>query len=208
MATNPGIWLGRPHRGYHKICDTDRDNCRWAPNPPRAYHRQCDVDGDDCWWAPQGKWFATQHRGNHRVCDPDGDDCRWVANQPAGYSRQCDPEGDDCWWAPGRFGNWNSHYACDADGDNCRWASGYAPQYWRNHGGYDYGAPFAWYQADPPGGYNLARRRNWLLRRRQVSYAVLQQMRARGDGDGQRRMEAVIANLNTRIARLDHRGGY
>src|SRR5438552_13274958 len=86
MATNPlpGYWPGGHQRGYHKICDADRDHCRWAPNPPRAYHRQCDEDGDDCWWAPQGKWFATQHRGNRRICDADGDDCRWVRNQPTG----------------------------------------------------------------------------------------------------------------------------
>jgi len=130
-----------------------------------------------------------------------------VPNGQAGYHRKCGGDGDDCWWTPNGFSNWNSHYACDSDGDNCRWTSGYGPQYWRSYGD-EYGAPFAWYQAAPPDRYTLAQRRDWLLKRRQVGYTVLQRMRARRDVGAQRRMEGVIANLNSRLAQIDRRMGY
>ena len=141
--------------------------------------------------------------GLHRVCDADGDDCRWVPNVRIGYHRQCDADGDHCWWVPNKASNWNSNYVCDADGDNCRWTNGYGPQYWRNHGGHDYGAPYAWYQAEPPSGYNLVRQRNWLMNRRKLGYAALARARVRGDEGAEERLEAVIGELNNRLARIN-----
>jgi hypothetical protein len=141
--------------------------------------------------------------GKHRICDADGDDCRWVANAPAAYHRRCDRDSDRCWWVPNSAWNWNSHYVCDADGDRCHWNNNYGPQYWHNHGGHDYGAPYAWYQAEPPSGYNLVRRRNWLINRRNVANSALAQARDRGDKGAEDRLQTVIGELNNRIGRIN-----
>jgi hypothetical protein len=125
------------------------------------------------------KW----HGGYHQVCDADRDDCRWVPNQPVS--------------------NGNMRYQCDADGDDCRWVGGYGPQYWPDHGGYDYGAPFSWYRAEPPARYGLSQRRNWLVARRQRAYFVMAKMRARGDRHAEERMVRAIDDLNARIANLN-----
>lgn len=152
---------------------------------------------------PGVRWMRVP-QGQHRICDADGDDCRWVPNQPAGYRRQCDADRDHCWWVANNR-NWNSHYVCDADGDDCHWTSGYGQQYWRNHGGRDYGAPWAWYRAEPPAGYRLDHQRNWLVNRRRAAYDALQRSRAQGDRDAQQRLESDIDNLNSRIRSLDRR---
>ena len=113
-----------------------------------------------------GIQLVKHHNGYHQVCDADGDDCRWVANAPAGYYRQC-----------------------DADGDDCHWTNGYGPQYWRQHGGYDYGAPLSWYRSEAPDRYSPVQQRDWLIRKRQAAYTVLERMRAPHDLDAQRRMQ-------------------
>ena len=178
LAWQPGIQFVKHHEGHHRVCDGDGDDCHWVADVPPGYHRQCDADGDDCRWVHNGRG----HWHKHQRCDEDGDDCRWVGGNP----------------------HWDRHYQCDADGDDCHWAGDYGPQYWRQHGGYNYGAPLQWYQSEAPASYNLAQRRDWLIRRRQVADNVLKQMRARGDVDAQRRMQAVIGDLNGRIARVNH----
>ena len=50
---SPQIELVKSHRGFHRVCDADGDDCRWVPNNiannADSYY-QCDPDGDDCRW--------------------------------------------------------------------------------------------------------------------------------------------------------------
>ena len=155
-----------------------------------------------------GVRFMPPVRSQHRICDADGDDCRSVPNAPAGYHQQCDRDRDHCWWVSNNQHNWNSHYACDADGDDCHWTQGYGSQYWRTRGGYDYGPPFAWYRAEPPGHFSLQRRREWLIKRRRIAYSEMQKMRSRGDTDAQQRLQSVIEELNSRIGQINRKLSY
>ncbi|MGH7837859.1 MAG: hypothetical protein ACREQC_08555 [Candidatus Binataceae bacterium] len=137
-------------------------------------------------------WATPQPIGYHRACDNDGDDCGLAPNRPANY------------WQPG----WDRNYHCGADGDDCHWNNNYGPQYWQNNGGYDYGAPYSWYEAQPPANSSLAQQRTWLITRRQRAMGIIARMRARGDSRGAARMVSVVNALDTRIASLNRQLGY
>jgi hypothetical protein len=125
-----------------------------------------------------------------RVCDADGDDCRIVAPEPQ--------------WHP----RWDNRYVCDADGDQCHWTNGAAADYWREDGGYDYGAPFSWYEAEPPTTYSLVQRRNWLISRRRRAMVTIKLMRERGDSRGAGRLAKAVQTLNGEINALDRELGW
>ena len=169
------IWLSIPSLAGAQMAT--EPNIHFGPH--WGQHKVCDHDGDDCRWVPNA---PAAHGEQYRICDADGDDCRWISNAPTGYHRQC-----------------------DADGDRCHWTNGYGPQYWRNHGGHEYGAPYAWYQAPPPGEYNLVRQRNWLINRCDAANAVLQQARARGDEGAEERLNRELDVLNQQMAKINGR---
>jgi hypothetical protein len=124
----------------------------------------------------------------------------WATPQQVGWH-----DSDAHRWNP----NWDSNYRCDGDGDDCHWANNnYGPQYWQNNGGYDYGAPYSWYQAAPPGGMNLEQQRSWLIERRQRAMAIIAQMRARGDSRGPKRMIPIVNALDNKIASINRQLGY
>jgi hypothetical protein len=129
---------------------------------------------------------------------------------PADYDQACDGDGDECRAVPNvapTYQPWEHNYVCDADGDDCHWANNWAPNYWHRNGGYNYGAPYSWYQASPPSNWNLVQQRNWLISRRHHAMEVMAKMRARGDRDGTNRMLGVYNNLNSRINRIDRQVG-
>jgi len=75
----------------------------------------------------------------------------------------------------------------------------------------DYGPPLSYYQGEPPAGYGLVQRRDWLIRRRQRAAYMMSLMRARHDSRAALRMSGVLRSLDARIARgnrLGAGGGY
>jgi hypothetical protein len=103
--------------------------------------------------------------------------------------------------------DWDDNYACDEDGDNCHWNSDYGSRYWQNNGGYNYGAPYSWYEGEPPAGANLVQQRAWLINRRQRAMALIAQMRARGDDRGANRVVSIVHALDGRIASINRHLG-
>jgi hypothetical protein len=136
---------------------------------------------------PAGWWS-----NGHRVCDRDGDNCRVSAPEPL--------------YRP----NWERRYVCDGDRDDCHWTGGAERDYWRDLGGYDYGAPFSWYEAPPPSAYSAAQQRDWLISRRQHALLTIKRMRDRGDSKAAGRLADALHGLNVRINSLDRQvgGGY
>jgi hypothetical protein len=109
-------------------------------------------------------------------------------------------------WHEGDADDWGRrNYRCDADGDNCRWSNNWGPRYWQNNGGYDYGAPYSWYEEQPPAAYGSSQQLGWLTMRRQRALGILERMRARGDNRGAARMSIIVNALDRRIAAM---GGY
>ena len=126
-----------------------------------------------------------------RVCDSDGDNCRVVAPEPV--------------YRP----NWERQYVCDGDRDDCHWTGGGERDYWRDRGGYDYGAPYSWYEARPPSAYSAAQQRDWLISRRQRAMITIKRMRDRGDSKAAGRLANALQGVDARINALDRQaGGY
>ena len=130
-----------------------------------------------------------------------------AAPQPIGWAdgdrHDWDDEGRQ--W---RHRDWDDNYTCDDDGDNCHWNSDYGSRYWQNNGGYNYGAPYSWYEGQPPAGANLVQQRAWLITRRQRAMVLIAQMRSRGDRRGANRMVSIVRALNGRIASINRQLGY
>ena len=159
-------------------------------------------DGDDA-WHDNGKhngWYKHHHdrddendqgrwANGRRVCDSDGDDCRTVAPEPLYHP------------------TWEPQYVCDQDRDDCRWTGSAGRNYWRDNGGYDYGAPYSWYEAPPPSTYNLVQRRAWLISRRRHAMVTIARMRERGDSRGAGRLANAVQQLDREINAIDRRVG-
>jgi len=113
--------------------------------------------------------------------------------------------GRDYWarpnqWNDGDRDDWGRrNYQCDADGDDCHWNRDWGNRYWRNNGGYNYGAPYSWYDESAPAGYAPQQQLSWLMARRQRAMVIIAQMRARGDSRGAARMVAAVNRLDRRI---------
>jgi hypothetical protein len=179
-------------------------------------------DGDD---SPQQSWHDNgKHRGWYKH-HHDRDDEGWAPppqavypgrpDRPLGWSsgrRVCDHDGDDCHVIapePLYRPNWERQYVCDGDRDDCHWTGGAEREYWRDRGGYDYGAQYSWYEAPPPLAYSLARQRDWLISRRQRAMVTIKRMRDRGDSKAAQRLADALHGLDARVNALDRQaGGY
>jgi len=129
----------------------------------------------------------------------------WAENQG---SRRDWAEPQPISWNNGYQPGWDRNYRCDAGGYSCQWANNNGSQYWQNNGGYDYGAPYSWYEAQPPGNSSLAQQRAWLINRRERAIALIARMHARGDSRGANRVVSIVRALDQRIAVLNRQLGY
>ena len=144
-------------------------------------------DGDDDSAPPPQSTFQGR-----RDCDSNGDNCHTIAPEPM--------------VRPNR----ENRYVCDNDRDECHWTNGGDSDYWRNNGGYNYGAPYSWYEDHPPSTYNTAQRRDWLISRRKHAMVTIKHMRERGDSKAAGRMATAVQVLDRQINALDRelRQGY
>jgi hypothetical protein len=110
------------------------------------------------------------------------------------------------WHGEGENDDWGRrNYRCNGDGDDCRWNNNGGSRYWQNNGGYNYGAPYSWYEEQPPAAYGPSQQLGWLTMRRQRALGIMARMRARGDYRGAARMAIIVNALDRRIG---GRGGY
>ncbi len=169
------------HAG-HDHDDGDQDRPGWHDNGRHKgwYKHHHHHDDDDDAPPPQQTYYPGR-----QVCDGDGDDCHVIAPEPMVRP------------------HWDNRYVCDGDRDDCHWTSGAGENYWRQNGGYNYGAPYSWYEALPPSALSLEQRRQWLENRRRHAMFTIKSMRERGDSKAAGRMAKSVQTLDRQINALN-----